>query len=94
MARNVESIAVNETSAWYICDGRVHVQKDLTLEKPYNEESIKIDFTPEKPYNEQSIIKAAKLSCFGHVSNLMILTVVELPGNLLMIIFCVRLYGY
>lgn len=56
--RNVESIAVNETSAWYLCDGLVYVQNGLTHTKPFNENPVEID----------CICKMSKLACFDNVS--------------------------
>ncbi|XP_065200241.1 uncharacterized protein LOC135831573 [Planococcus citri] len=47
IARNVESVAVNENSAWYLSDGNIHVQFDLTAEKPFSEKSNKVP-CPEK----------------------------------------------
>lgn len=58
IARNVESVAVNENSAWYVSEGNVFVQFDLSDEIPCNEKSNKV------PCSE----KISKIYCYGNVS--------------------------
>ena len=58
IARNVDSIAVNESSAWYVSDGNIYVQFDLNGETPYSEKSIKVP-CPEK---------ISKIYCYENVS--------------------------
>lgn len=57
-ARNVESVAVSENAAWYVSNGNIYVQKDLSRDKPYNESHTKIDCPKE----------VSKVCCFGEVS--------------------------
>lgn len=59
IAREVNCIGVNDTTAWYVCKGQIYAQLSLNRVKPFSDQSIKIECP----------VKVSKICVFKKVSN-------------------------
>lgn len=59
-ARNVESVALDDTVAWYISDGRIYLQANLSKSEPYKK--------PQAIASPSPMTKVTKICCSHPVS--------------------------